>query len=634
MRTLFLFFIFSVLVSFKAYSLEFSAIQDLAKDPQWQRLVYYKKSFFSGIESLIDAPAFFNAKDGKINPESELKATFELMQDPLADQIKEENSVFCRFPARVAWIKNKISAKGLRLNLRPPLCPRYQKWFEALRGTSASLVFSSYFLNNPSSTFGHTLLRINKAANQDGKRYELLDYGVNFAANTNTSNPLLYSIKGLFGGFPGTFTTVPYYFKVREYSNSESRDLWEYQLNLTPEVTDMLVAHIWEVGSTYADYWYLSENCSYFMLALLEAADPNIDVTSKLKKYVIPTDTVQVVYASPGLVKSFHFRPSVRTELFTRLIELTEIEKNILAELIEERKFSEKFKKLEIMRRRLVLDAAIDDMDYLYAVAVQKPESPEWKFKNQILIERSQIDEVTSTLVIPAPQQEEPHAGHGSRRLGFGYQNNDQSGNNLLLSYRFAFHDILDPFIGFPEYAQIIFFDLKLAYEEKPKKLELTEFNLFEVLSLSPYNQFSKSLSWRLKVAVEKLVNEDCWGCHALALSGGAGYALKIADDPRLVSYMGLKAAVYSTDRDHRGNNFPRWMLGAGPNLILRARWNEASSTVLEAWYRKDMQVRYNEYKELSLSHQISFGKNNGIRLTGVERWFEHSATIEFFHYY
>lgn len=241
---------------------------------------------------------------------------------------------------------------------------------------------------------------------------------------------------------------------------------------------------------------------------------------------------------------------------------------------------------------------------------------------------------MTPTLKIPAPRLEEPHAGHGSRRLGLGYQSNDKAGNAALFNYRFSFHDILDPFVGFPEYAQITFFDFKFAYEEKPKKLELTELNLFEVLSLSPYTQFSKSLSWRLKVAVEKLVNEDCWGCHALAVSGGAGYTFKISEDPRVVSYLGLKAGSYSTDRDHRGRGFPGWILGAGPNLTLRARWSESSISVLEAWYRKDLNVGYNEYKEVSLSHQFSFGKSDGIRLTGVERWFEHSAMIDLFHYY
>jgi hypothetical protein len=410
--------------------------------------------------------------------------------------------------------------------------------------------------------------------------------------------------------------------------------LWEYDLNLSQEATDMLVLHIWELGPTYADYWYLSENCSYFMLTLLEAADPKIDLTSKLKKFVIPTDTVKVTYEVPGLVKNYHFRPSVRTELFYRLVELSEEDKKALAKIIEIRSFGPDFRELSEDRRKKILDAAIDDMDYLAPVAVQKDGSPEWKFKNEILSERSQISAVTEPLQIAASYRDEPHAGHGSRRVGLGYLTMRESGNASLFDYRFAFHDILDPVVGFPEYAQISFFDFKFGYEERPQKLELEELNLFEVISLSPYSRFSKSLSWRLKVAVEKLVNEDCWGCHAGAISGGAGYSFLFSEEPRVIGFVGLKAGAYYTSRDFKQTNFPRWLLGAGPNLTLRARWTDRWITSLEGWYRKDQLVSYNEYKEILLSNQLSFARDYGVRLTGVERWFERSGSVEFYYYY
>lgn len=639
MRTLFLFLILHFVALSLARAQDFNPVYQLhlENDLHWRKLLHYQKvgTFTPSDEGQIDAKNFYLSPEGKTNPEKEFKATLESFFAPAEIALPESESAICRFPARYLWIRKKLQENKIALAMPQRDCPRFQTWFETLRGTSASLVFSSYFLNNPSSTFGHTLLRINKAPSaKDGRRYELLDYGVNFAANADTSNPLFYAVRGLFGGFPGTFTTVPYYYKVREYNNSESRDLWEYELNLSQEATDMLVLHIWEVGPTYADYWYLSENCSYFMLGLLEAADPKIDVTSKLKKFVIPTDTVQVIFENPGLVKNYHFRPSVRTELFYRLNELSEIEKSLLANMVDQRKIGDEIRALPEARRQKVLDTAIDDMDYLFAVAVQKDGSPEWKFKNEILSERSHLNAVTEPLKIEASYREEPHAGHGSRRVGLGYLTTKESGNTLLMNYRFAFHDILDPVVGFPEYAQISFFDFKFGYEERPQKLELEELNLFEVISLSPYSRFSKSLSWRLKVAVEKLVNEDCWGCHAGGISGGAGYTLKFADDPRIMGYLGLKAGAYYTSRDFREKGFPRWLLGAGPNLTLRARWTDRWITSLEAWYRKDMQVSYNEFKEVSLSNQWSYAKNYGLRLTGVERWFERAASVDFFLYY
>ena len=72
------------------------------------------------------------------------------------------------------------------------------------------------------------------------------------------------------------FHALPYFYKVREYNDYESRDLWEYDLNLSPRAVAMLVAHLWELGSTYFDYFYLSENCSYHSLAVLGVAEPSL----------------------------------------------------------------------------------------------------------------------------------------------------------------------------------------------------------------------------------------------------------------------------------------------------------------------------------------------------------------------
>ncbi|HEY5678025.1 MAG TPA: DUF4105 domain-containing protein, partial [Myxococcales bacterium] len=111
-----------------------------------------------------------------------------------------------------------------------------------------TLVFSSYYLNNPASAFGHTFLRLNKAAAaQSGRRFELVDSGIDYAATADTHNAILYAFKGLTGLFQGHWNNYPYFYKVREYADYESRDLWEYDLDLTPQETARLVAHLWEL---------------------------------------------------------------------------------------------------------------------------------------------------------------------------------------------------------------------------------------------------------------------------------------------------------------------------------------------------------------------------------------------------
>ncbi len=640
---LFLFFLsFSFQNAFAAPSpeqriLELVHKKQIAQDRQWQNLLHFKPTYLGlgRLESQIQSPSFFISPDGKINLEAELHAFIhELLTE---NEVDESVSVQCRFPARYSYLKTRLP----EIKTWPDRsCPRFEKWFSALRGTSVSLVFSSYYLNNPSSSFGHTLLRMNKAPSaRDGQRYELLDYGVNYAANADSSNPIVYAVKGLFGGFPGTFTTLPYFYKVREYNNAESRDLWEYELTLQPEIVDMLIKHIWEVGPTYANYWYLTENCSYHMFTILEAADPDLDLTSHLKKYVIPPDTVQVAMETEGLVRSIHFRPSVRTELFERLKSLDENEKEILYQMVKHKNILPELKSLPEHQRKLVLDAALDDVDYLFSSALQNPSTTESHFKTQLLSERSQIDEITPPLHIPPPEREAPHLAHGSRRLGIGAFDRKLDGGGLLFNYKFAMHDLEDYLVGYPESAQISFFDFQFAYFSQRRELSLEKFMLFEVISLTPYSRFSQNKSWRLHVGTERLINEECMGCQATQISGGTGYAAQLLKSnlTSVIGYLGLKGGVYYTAQGGdvaQGDAFPRWLLGAGPNLTMKSTWNEHLISLLEAWYRKDLRVNYSEFKEVSLSTQWSPTKSWALRVKGVEHWFEQSAQIEFLYYY
>ena len=78
--------------------------------------------------------------------------------------------------------------------------------------------------------------------------------------------------------FRGRFSTMPYYIKVQEYNNLESRDLWEYPLHLTRPQVDLLVRHLWELGQTSMAYYFFNRNCSYQLLPLLEAAAPDLNI--------------------------------------------------------------------------------------------------------------------------------------------------------------------------------------------------------------------------------------------------------------------------------------------------------------------------------------------------------------------
>ncbi len=610
----------------KQMALKVAREKGLAQKRQWQKLLHFEPQMFgTWTYSQIDSTNFFISSRGFVDREAELIADIEAMWD--APNSPEERLPQCVFPARYQFLKKNLAPEITNFPDRE--CPRFQKYLTALKGSSVSLVFSSFYLNNPSSAFGHTFLRINKEPAKDGKRYELLDYGINYAAEADTSNALFYAVKGLFGMFPGKFTSVPYYYKVREYNNSEARDLWEYELNVNSETVSMLIAHIWELGPAYIDYWYLTENCSYHMLTALEAADPTIDVVSRVKKWVIPSDTVKDAWNTPGLVKSFHYRPAVRTEFFSRLRKISSDDQIYLKKMIDQFQIPEDFSKRSEANRRDILDAAIDYMDFKFVHQTQKP-GPETDFKNKILNARSQVSLATEPLIIPAPEREMPHLAHGSRRLGLGYRGSQFGDDAVNFGLKHALHDRVDLITGYPEYAAISFGDFQFSYSRQRQKVELEDFSLFEVISYSPYSMFNSNYSWRVKLGAEKIKDENCIGCHAATFSGGAGYTFAFNEEPMITWFLGIRGAtnyIYHTSGNHFIN-------GAGPSTELRFRWKDNFITTLEGWYRRNLEGDRRDFQQVDLTTQYSFNKDWAVQVLAEDVRYDRSVQGQVLYFY
>lgn len=615
--------IFIFLLSFLAAS-AFAAPPEV--NPHWIQLLHYEGGPSSYSSKITSEKFFLAGEAGSRDPALELKATLGQFNEaanstvPLAESLNP----FCRFPARYRWFQKYFPA--LASAWPKPVCPKFDAYLNALSGESVSVVFSSYYLNNPSSAFGHSFLRINRKRAENGQRYELLDYGVNYAADVDSSNALVYMYKGMSGGFRGSFTSLPYYFKVREYNNAESRDLWEYELNVDSRFVEFFVAHLWELGPTDIRYYYLTENCSYWILALIDGADPQFGLTERMKKYVIPSDTIRLIWEVPNLVRGFHFRPSIHTEFVTRLQGLNDEERAAVLEIHRTHKihldsFSED-------QRRRILDTALDFQDFKYAVEVQTPGTAPAQFKEQLLSARSAIALNSPPLKLEPLDVDKPHLGHGSRRISAGGKFSDKTGNYLHLDYRFALHDQLDPLQGYPPYAEIIFGDFDFSYSQKKSRLELDKFTLFEVFSASAYNQFEPAPSWRVRFGTERLEISEGEFCQAGAFSLGGGYSTENADH-RLNLYAGLRGAAQWTPSCH--NHF---FLGAGPNVRLLYRWSAQFTTLLEGQWTYDTNVPGREQREISLASQWSHGNKWGIRPRFVEKTFERRAEVDWVFYY
>ena len=496
----------------------------LAEDPAWLRLGHSRRTRPGGIESEVDGSVFFRSILGKTDPRAELEATLRGFFDdrPVADELSDAQ---CRFPARFAFLATRLGFDLARLP--PRRCPRLEEFLARVRPRSATLVFSSYYLNNPSSAFGHTFLRLNKEdAPGAGRERELLDYGVNYAATVDTGNAVLYALKGLFGLFPGQFSHYAYYYKVREYADAESRDLWEYDLALAPGEVAMLAAHLWELGGTYFDYWYLDENCSYHLLGALEAAAPRLSLLDDIGRIVvIPSDSVKALFRNPGLVRSVHYRPSIRTQLDARLARLGPAALDAVAAL-GSNPAAPLPAPLGAQEQAAVLDTALDHLDLRFGRDLVVGAAPAAARARQTLLERrSALGVVSPPLEVARPARRAPELGHGSSRVGLGGGASSPGGALTVLDVRLALHDLADPADGYPSLAQIEFLPARLRLVPSAGRAEVDEAWLVRIVSLSNVSRFELRPSWRVRAGVATVRDAGCDACLAAQGELGGGFA-------------------------------------------------------------------------------------------------------------
>jgi hypothetical protein len=550
----------------------------LSEQKQWLKLGHYVKGIFGGMESQADGLSFFLSPQGKDDPAAELDATLAgfFSREPLQPKAQHPR---CQFPARFLWLKEKLGIDDGRL---PPAdCSRFIHFRDSMAARSATVVFSSYYLNNPSSAFGHSFLRLNKSGRSEPGRAELLDYGINYAAVMDTSNMAIYAIKGIFGLFQGTFTSVPYYYKVREYNDFEARDLWEYDVRLTPRQLELLVAHIWELGSTWFRYYYFTENCSYHILTMLEAANPELTLTSRQNYIVIPADTIRVINTEPGLVSGIHFRPSIRAQFRERLSHLDPEQLDALEKLTSSKSPRDIPASLSPPRRVQVLDAGADYIDFRYSKDVLDKDSQAAKWKQEFLIARAELAVPSEELKVPTPWNEGPHAGHGSRRAGIEGGASSDLGPTLMASYRFSLHDLADPWRGYPELSQIEMFSTRFRYNlrEGSRSFWLDEADLFRIVSLTPLERFNMKSSWRVNAGVERIFDRSCMYCVGPRIEFGTGFAVQPL--PAL-SFWAFAESDGVASPHLQGSHFA---LGAGPGAGTRLRLGERGALLVSGHY-------------------------------------------------
>jgi hypothetical protein len=528
-------------------------LKEVSQSLYWRKLMHAHHRFLGGYKSEADGASFFLSVNGKTDLLEELKASIEAFDPNSKLKIGTmAQHPQCAFPERFRFLNNELNLKIPKIQ-----CEDFEKWKKQLNAQSVTLVFSSSYLNNPASMFGHTFLRIDSAPYVQGARKnDLLDYGINYAAKTGDDGGLFFAVNGLIGKYDGYFSLMPYFDKVKEYNDVESRDLWEYPIHLNAEQIDRMLNHLWELGTTTFDYYFFDENCSYHLLSLLEVANPEWNLTEPFFYWVIPSDTIKLLKKIPGALGEPKFRPSLYRHFLKKFQEMSDEEKKTFWKIWNE--YKEK-KVLNGDETALQLDALIEFLNYNRMKERRNLTEEEKVQEREIRVARSK-KESKRIEVNEIQSSSRPDLGVDSFKVSARagrFQNHSFTG----IEIRPVFHDLMDIDLGYQSYSEINLLRAQFRYYFDKKKFKLNEWQWAEVVSMNPQSSISRGMSWAVQAGIVTPQDLECHFCNVGKVSGGMGWSRYLI--PRYEN--GLIFAMLKANLEYSGHF--DFVLRAGPSL-------------------------------------------------------------------
>lgn len=478
----------------------FSNEPEIARAPEWLLLLHWQDQYNPKTHSLVTSKEFFFSAEGRHDSKAELNALIEKLRSASLEEIAQ---LFCRFPARIGYIRDQFAGASFASKIPKDLvsCKDFNAWSKGLGNGPISLVFASAYSSAPASLFGHTFIRFRQADN--AKADDLRDYAANFSALTDeeNENPIIYAWKGLTGGYDGRFTVAPYFEKINEYSMVESRDLWEYTLDLNAQERQRFKEHLWDlIANVNIGYFYLDENCSFHVVKLIEAARPGLDLHSG-GLFVLPGETLKAINDAK-IVTNINWRPSLRTRLKYTLDNLTAGQRNA-----KDRIINEDLAQTDLQINNAdaaVLDAVAAHLFYQKQNKHDRLDKESAAKHTKVLRKRAMLGIREKSDDAMDRPKDSPEKLHPPTRVKFGA--------GLLkdrfftsFEYRVAVHGLTDPIVGYASNMSIetLLLELRVSGLDT-KSISVEKLRLFDASFLAPLTALDKKQSWKLHLGFER----------------------------------------------------------------------------------------------------------------------------------
>lgn len=582
-----------------AQSFNTKALSDLALEKTWLMLIHYDQKVG---ESTILNNDFFLSDKGKSNPLEELRATIEGYDKPFSEDTNSHPR--CRYPARYLWLSQNVPLKGY--TPIPEECKRLSEWELPKIADSISVVFVSGFLGNPASAFGHSFIKVNK--DSDHSMSNLMNTTISYGAvlpekYTMTS----YIMNGLTGGYQAKYSDKYYYMDEMVYSNSEFREMWEYELNLSSFQRELLLLHFWELSDQRFDYFFFTRNCGYKVSEMLELIYDE-KVIDNIKPWYAPMETfhkLKEMNTENNVIKDIRYIPSTQQKVYAKYNGLTKIEKEIVETIINTSQTSipTEYEHIATISKVKVMDFMLFFDQYKYTSEdTRTPQAI--RERQDLIISRMSLPVLDYNDTLP-PQKSPITQSVKTSYFGIsGIQNKEE----YSLTLRFSPFMIEKTGYNHLDGDKLSILDTEL--EIKEGKVSLRRLDLINIRRLKtqeiPFDT-DNPFSWSLLMGTENYTQRD------YLADGGIGYAWKFGSWIKF--YMMLNASLHSTEGHYRYR----------PNIGFYGNFGKLRMNI-EYSIEKDMEhIVDKKYYEADVQYKI--GDSSSVYLKSSNK---HKNTFEF----
>lgn len=555
-------------------ALQLAKQKNLADSVAWRRLLYFtdnkspQKADTSRIINRFNTAdnqhKFFVNPNGGRDTNAELQSTITGLFDT---RLSGDSAIACRFPARVAWLKQQLTLNDS--DLPRVSCPSYQAWQAKIQPQTAEIVFATEYLDSPPSAFAHSFLLFNNPNNP---------YYLNYTPReTVGESSAKFSYKSAIAGNAGEFAIINYAQGIQDYKVLQGRDVWRYQLKLSPSQVEQLSRQVFEVKDQILPYYLLDQNCASEILVLLNTLFPQENLLAGMKSTVAPAQIVRRLQ-DKQLIEQTYFEPSDNT--------IKQAATNTT------RRYAMPANPIEISAKNLVASR-----------------------NNPLLANRFH-----------------------QWQVGYAYQDTamTDSENLLKLGYRMVYHDPLDKPTGYPLGSQMTALSADVLVNHNAKNgqddISLEQATLIQMRSLNPVNTIKNKASWGTQVGLEQVFDKargdgknHLVGNIDLEYGKSFAYGTPMAGSgeipPNICYALGDIATQFGKGLD-KGVR-----VGLGANLGCIQQFGDRLRGVAELnvpyWISGDSSTERYWQPKLSIGTQYDLSKFNAIRLLASREWLD-----------